>query len=341
MSENTIVCATARCGRTTSAGDCYNADHNSRDSGIGSHVNREEMKRNRYIVWDGDGARDKKSEESFDAHERAQYKRLFGKSLDAQNDRYRARRQECRCLTIDQYRRRARSCPEELILQIGDASDAVSRADLRRAANDFLNQFVKQFGSSVVPLDIALHFDESSNHAHFRYVYTAEGKDGLEVSQKRALAALGIQRPNPDAEETRHNNAKMTFTAQLREMWIIAIERSTEYEVNRVPKTPGRAYVEPATYRAEKALTETTSEVIEMRAERDSLASEVKSLRQEKKRLIGLVAPLRAALDRVGVLFRAFADNPHVARIKSAVDALMKAYDDVECDEHDIEYDEI
>lgn len=328
-----VVKSTARMGRMTAAGDCYNPNHNSRDSGIGSHIDRERMCKNRYLVWDENGAREKKSDESFDAHEHKQFKRLFGESLEAQNKRYRKRRQDCRCLTIDQYRRRARSSAEELILQIGNSADAVSGKDLRRAMNEFLNDFVSRYGVRIIPLDLALHLDESSAHAHFRYIYTIEGKDGLEVSQRQALAALGISRPNTDAEETRYNNAKMTFTADVREMWNQAIERSTVYEIDRVPEVSDRSYLSPTVYRLQSQIAEMAPEAAALASECDSLRAEVESLTHEKHRLTGLLRPLRAAVESVGDLFSAFASNPVVARIKSAIDSFCKAYDNMEIDD--------
>ena len=69
---------------------------------------------------------DGKLKKSFDEHEKDCYEELFGESLAAQNERYTKSGHAERCKTIDEYRKSARTCPEETIVQLGNRSSSVS-----------------------------------------------------------------------------------------------------------------------------------------------------------------------------------------------------------------------
>lgn len=321
-----VIKVTARSGRATAGGDVYNADHNCRASGVGSHVDRERMSRNRYLVWDGADTRPLADGEGFRAFELSRYADLFSASLDAQNARYLARSQYERVKSVRDYYRSERSCPEEYVLQIGK-DGACGARDFKRSINAFLTEFERRYSGHIIPLDIALHFDETSPHAHFRYVYVADGKDGAEVSQKRALAALGIERPALDAPESRYNNRKVAFSSQMRELWADCVERETDYVVNRVPDAVSRGHVEVAQYRAEQSLRDVASEVDSLRSERDSLIAEVSAARDELRRTRGVLVPLRAAAARVSDMLERFSSVPAVACIRDALDEFARAYD--------------
>lgn len=105
------------------------------------------------------------------------YEELFGESLAAQNDRYTKSGHAERCKTIDEYRRSARTCPEETILQLGNRSGTVSPETVEQFLSLYLFHMRAKFGDKVRFLDVAIHNDESVPHAHIRRVWCATGKD--------------------------------------------------------------------------------------------------------------------------------------------------------------------
>ena len=133
------------------------------------------------------------------------------------------------------------------------------------------------YGTNWRLLDGALHFDESTPHCHIRAVWTAEGKDGLQVSENQALRALGIQRPNLEQPEGRHNCPKQTFTQQAREIWIAAA-REYGIEIEDIPQMPGKATRTKEEYIAQKI----RKEIVELTEQRDQVRTEVSQADSER-----------------------------------------------------------
>ena len=165
------------------------------------------------------------------------------------------------------------------------------------------------FGDKVRFLDVAIHNDESVPHAHIRRVWCATGKDGLlEVSQAKALEQLGIERPDLNKKENRHNNRKQTFSKMERS---IALEcaRQCGLEIEKTPAEPGKRtmaleqYVAKkeqevlATVRAEKETVK--EEVSKLKKECETVRAEVETLTQKKTRLQRLVSRLSNSLGRL------------------------------------------
>ena len=104
---------------------------------------------------------------------------------------------------------------------------------------------IKRLFPNILFLDAALHGDEPSAapHIQLRKVYAVSVGDGedkhLEISQKDALAAMGIERPDLSKPEGRNNNAKMTYTAITREKWL-DIAESHGIEIEREPQAPSQ-----------------------------------------------------------------------------------------------------
>ena len=91
------------------------------------------------------------------------YRNQFGKTVEAQNERYRKNRQHSRIRTTDDwYRDRVRQ-PEGLLLYIGDKSNRrdVPPDVLWTCAEKYIRweqDYSKAHGGFYVPLSFALHF---------------------------------------------------------------------------------------------------------------------------------------------------------------------------------------
>ena len=241
--------------------------------------------------------------------ERDCYEELFGESLAAQNDRYTKSGHAERCKTIDEYRKSARTCPEETIVQFGNRSGSVSPETVEQFLGQYLAEMRAAFGDRVRFLDIAIHNDESVPHAHIRRVWCATGKDGLlEVSQAKALEQLGIERPDPTKKESRHNNRKQTFSQKEREI-ALACARKCGLEIEEIPAEPGKQTMALEQYVAQKerealaavhAEKEAVKEEVRKLTEvREEVRAEVEKLTQEKTRLQRLVSRLSDFLARL------------------------------------------
>ena len=302
-------------GRTRADGSAFSAKHNDRNGFTADHINPNPEHENFYrtinpvtqkpIKLGEDG----KLKKSFDEHERDCYEELFGESLVAQNERYIKSGHAERCKTIDEYRKSARTCPEETIVQLGNRSGSVSPETVEQFLGQYLAEMRAALGDKVRFLDVAIHNDESVPHAHIRRVWCATGKDGLlEVSQAKALEQLGIELPDPTKKESRHNNRKQTFSQREREI-ALACARKCGLEIEEIPAEPGKQTMALEHYVAQKerevlaavhaekeAIKEEVRKLTEVREE---VRAEVEILTQEKTRLQRLVSRLSDSLGRL------------------------------------------
>lgn len=342
--------ATMHTGRTRRDGAVYSVKHNDRNYDLkkSDNVDPELVHKNRYLIVDENGCASAPDGVTFDQHEHDMYQRLFGASLEAQNERYRKKGNHNRVKTIDDYRSSPRTCPEEVIMQIGTKDDEIPKSVLTRAMNVWLSEMQTRYGSHVHLLDIAVHVDEPGGiHAHVRWCYSKTGKDGLEVSQRGALAELGIERPDPTKPENQHNNAKMVFTEQARALWLESIERSGGPDIMHVAKTPGKKTMTKEEYVAEKIRSEIVKlhtvkeqlqqETVTLAVEREQLHTEVCILREEKTRLQRITDRLKASCVRLfeKLARLVFADGRvALEHVKHEAQEVLDAIDDVD---HDME----
>ena len=151
------------------------------------------------------------------------YKNTFGDALDAKNTRYRQQRHPERCRTIEQVYTGRKTRPEEVILQVGKLGDTISRETFGALVKDFVDQWDawnNKMGHPAQTLNISLHYDEATPHAHWRRVWQYQDDYGhMQIGQEQALRRAGVALPHPDASETRYNNRKITYDAQVRALW--------------------------------------------------------------------------------------------------------------------------
>lgn len=208
-------------------GKPYGNKHNQRE-GFAKPKNADKNEYWDYQQW---------GTESFSQSEKMLYKYAFGDFVKTHNEKCKKRRQYARCTTIDEYREK--HPPEETLLYIGTKN--VNPEKLKAVFEDF-RQWIKTECNTdtcgIELLNAALHMDEATPHIHFRKVYWYTDKDGnAQISQTKALAGLGYERPDKTKKEGRYNNAKMTFDKKCREkLFEFAKAHGVELATEPLPK---------------------------------------------------------------------------------------------------------
>lgn len=211
MKKNEKMRITSHSGRfNRQTGEVFPAGHNDRNFDLenAEHINAELTRFNRYYSDE--------PQMSFKELERKYYAEHFQEALEAKNERYKASGHAEDVKGIDDLLKSRRTCPEEVIYQVGTQKQTVKPELLDEICRKQLKWEQEQF-PQVKILDAALHVDEATPHMHVRKVWEAQGKDGKIVSQTKALEQMGIERPDISKPKSRYNNAKMTYTHACRE----------------------------------------------------------------------------------------------------------------------------
>ena len=311
----------------------FKVRHNDRDFDTtrAEHINQKPERKNRYFIVEANGTVNNQPTISFETHEKRMYAALFSTSLSKQTERHIKGGHSERVRTMDQYRTATRTCPEETLLQLGTREEHADPQVFIKAVNRWCQLMQAAYGAHWRLLDGALHFDESTPHCHIRAVWTAEGKDGLQVSENKALKALGIQRPDPEQPEGKHNCPKQTFTQQSRELWIAAA-REFGIEIEDIPEMPGKVTRTKEEYIAQKIRAEIVklteqrdqarAEVSQADSERATLRDEVADLQQTKGLLETAIERLRAVLKPIQRLWDKLATY-HITPDRTVLDDII------------------
>lgn len=208
----------------------FSPKHNDRNFNLEvEHIDKNKSKNNSYwMVYDDC--------KNFEECEKEFYKNNFSNALEKKNEKHIKSRHKERIKTIDDYRTSPLTCPEETLYYIGDKSNTVNTNILQEIIQKQLEWESEEF-PDVKYLNIAIHRDEEgADHIHARKVYIASDENGdLIVNQTKALANMGIERPDTSKPSSKFNNAKMTYTKLVREHFI---ELCKEYglEIETEPK---------------------------------------------------------------------------------------------------------
>lgn len=208
----------------------FSPKHNDRNFNLEpEHIDENKSKNNYYWMIYNEC-------KTFEECEKEFYKNKFLYSLESINEKHIKSRHKERIKTMDDYRTSPKTCPEETLYYIGDKSNTVDTNVLQEIILKQLEWESEQF-PDVVYLNIAIHRDEEgADHIHARKVYIAPDEDGFPiVNQTKALANMGIERPDTSKPSSKFNNAKMTYTKLVREHFI---ELCKEYglEIETEPK---------------------------------------------------------------------------------------------------------
>lgn len=157
---------------------------------------------------------------TFEECERRYFEENYSQGLEIQNEKYRKRRQYGYTRSIDDLMKGEKTQVKEMILQIGNKDNHTDKEVLLECVHQFNEEFNKRYGTNAHILDIAIHNDEATPHAHIRFICDYIDKDGIKkICTAKALKKLGIKPPKTTAKTDRYNNALQTFTEQIRFIW--------------------------------------------------------------------------------------------------------------------------
>lgn len=212
-----------------------------------------------YAKIDGEPA-GKTSEETIVAV----YKDLYGEAIDAQNEKYKKKRQYGYVKTAEDWAKAPRYAPREEILQIGNKDDKVSRSVLATCYNEFFSWKNEQFKGHYKRLTASLHADEASLHVHELATWFYVDTDGVrKPGLAKALEQIGVPLPDPSKPASKTNCRAMTYTAMCREKWqAICKQHGLQIDVTPDPKAKHQSTEQfKARKQAEEALEQRKAEL--------------------------------------------------------------------------------
>ncbi len=222
----------------------FNPKHNDREFDVehSEHIDPDRSQFNLY--WDCyQGFRsqvlpmtEEEQKFTFSEVEKAYYFEHYSDYVDGQTERNIKSRHYDRKCSIESLLESKKTAPEETVLQIGNMNESVTAAMLTEVCMEFFEEFQKRYGERVHMLDWALHVDEKTPHIQERHCFDAINDYGeLALMQDKALEQLGFELPFPDQKRSRHNNRKMVFDAEVRELFAnIAQSKGLKLELEPV-----------------------------------------------------------------------------------------------------------
>lgn len=230
--------ATTHFARTTKGGKAFSSKHNDRNYSEElkpDNVIAEKSKDNSYhFCWFENEPQDKIK--TFEDHEKWVYKNFLGQFFEEQNERNRKARHLERVKTLEQFRKMARYCPEEVLWYIGKKGDTATAQQLENLAKKQIAWEEKKY-PGLKYLDWAVHVDElGAPHVQARRIWTYDKNGVVAVGQNKALEQMGVALPHPNEPISETNNRKVTYTKESRDTWIAYAEGIYNFEIERTPK---------------------------------------------------------------------------------------------------------
>ena len=279
--------ATVHNGRATKDGLVYNANHNTKTETRDQegHIDHSRTEQNINLQFTNESCVRRCG--SFDAKEfeLSRYEYLYAEGQEAKNARYIQDGHPKRCKTVADIYESRRTAPLETILQIGNYDtdiDTQERKELLMGATvEWIDRLQKRWGENLHFLCCSWHNDEAVCHCHLRMTFSAVDKFGCRVpNQSQAFEAMGIQRPDPTAKESKYNCPLITFSEIIRNDFYEICEKRG-IVIDREVKNPSQKYLSALEYKCQQleataaqqaqAIEEAKAEIDEVRAERDTL----------------------------------------------------------------------
>ena len=189
---------------------------------------------------------------TFEECERRYFQENYLQGLEAQNEKYRKRRQYGYIRSIDDLMKSEKTQVREMILQIGNKNNHPDKEVLLQCIYQFNEEFNRRYGTNAHILNIAIHNDETTSHAHIRFVCDYIDKDGMKkIGIDKALKKLGIKPPKENAKADRYNNVLQTFTEQIRFIWNTIIKRNG-IELDETGKNASQKHLTVLEYKDKK-----------------------------------------------------------------------------------------
>ena len=263
--------------------DAGPGNHNSRTNFKGESLNIDAEKSKNNYYWNC--ITGTKEHLSFKKVEEDYYKENYTSMLDARNENYKKNRHPENCRTMEEYMQADKTKPEEHIIQVGDMNNTITKKQLHEVLVDYYKWHTKTF-PNVKFLDIAIHVDEKcAPHIHMRRVWECKGKYGKEICESKALKEMGIKRPDPNKKEGKDNNAKMTYTAMVRNK-LLDICIAHDIDIETEVKDGGAIHLQPTEFKLKKMkekIEEIYRDMTEQKLENKELELKNKELEQQIK----------------------------------------------------------
>ncbi len=236
-----------------------------------------------FIVKDNKLQRVEQGKGIVEANELDYYRKRYEAGRQIQREkhiksRHYKKAEEC---TVEKYYESARTAPDQMLLQIGKASDKVTMEELEKVTKAYIRDIAQTYHTSnarIRILDINLHGDETTNHGHVSFVleYLNPKTNCWEVNQKEALRALGYELPNKDRKRSRKNNEKVVWTEEVRQKWYDKIEELLpDIKIDREPdKEKKYNELDHEIGKKEQTLIALEDSVEALKAEKDKLGKE-------------------------------------------------------------------
>lgn len=150
------------------------------------------------------------------------YVKYYNAWIAARNHAVAKNRHKERFVTVRGLHGKARTCPEELTVQLtvendGQLPDQCTFRSCVQAYIDWMQQWGAENGNCLHVLGAYIAKDTPCR-AIIRRVWDYDDVDGIrKVGQSGALRQAGVPCPDEEAEESRYNNRKMTFDCYSRE----------------------------------------------------------------------------------------------------------------------------
>lgn len=262
---------------------------NSRSKGLASHNDRtakgvcplypDKTSLNLYYQWNGTGHKD------FKEAEIAFYRRCYSADLERKNTNYKKQRHYENVRTIEQVYYGQKTKPMESWFQFGNRDGSCDAITLRKIWNTFAKRMHDAgYLDNYHVLDLAMHLDEATPHIQIRSIidYT-DGYGNRVINQNKGLEAMGFDRPNADAKESRTNNRLVSWTKWQRDT---LQEIAQEYGIEVIEVGDGHGHKDKEQFIAEQEERERLDKLIdELADEYNRLADNYNTLIEDRKAL--------------------------------------------------------
>lgn len=172
-----------------------------------------------------------------------------------------------------------RTKPDEIIVQIGDRNEHPSQEVFRDCAMELVRELAP-YAEHFHILDVAIHNDEKTPHAHIRGIWDYTDESGIrKISQEKALEALGFAPPAPELPSGQKNNRKISFHHEIREKWYDICE-AHGLEIDRTPVLENDVHLT----KEQLIQRDQAAEIEALRDENEQLRAEIERLERELER---------------------------------------------------------
>ena len=315
----------------SSSSSGFSNKHNDRNFDLAKSKNIKTEKTQNNIYWNCYergfySESDKENHRSFSQVEESYYKR-FKHQWEAQCERNNKARHSERNKSFEEWCKSKRYCPEETVMQIGNAQKHATNKETYAIMREYLayeQQFAKEHNNCYQVLDAAFHFDEATPHIQIRRVWQSKNANGLyEIGQNKALEQSGLELPEPDKPINAKNNYKITFDKLMRDKFIeiceahgFQIEKQPQERTTAMQNLEQDKLIYKKKSSAMRQLKDTRSKLSEAQEELQNAQEDINTLEEQKRALKSELERLESERNEVLQDKQAFARYQEFLKLK-------------------------